>query len=70
MRTSLHDGGERSAGQPDPLERIANALEQLISLMQPRPREAPPVPVISEADRAAARKVARRMGLVVKGGSR
>lgn len=46
-------------------ERAAEALERGTSGARPRPKPAPD-PEPSETDRAAARKLARRMGLVVR----
>lgn len=57
----------------DAVQRIATALERIADASNARPRRrqmedqrAPDLPV-TETDRAAARKAARRLGLVVRG---
>jgi hypothetical protein len=57
--------GANAAGRIDPVERIAVALERIADALTPRKRQPKAPVVISDTDRAAARKVARELGLVV-----
>ncbi len=68
------DGGAPHRDHPtdDPLERIADALERIADALAPaanRQRAVEPEAIpVSDTDRAAARRIARRLGLHVRGG--
>ena len=65
--TAAHAMGNEGA-RPGDLARIADALERIAGFLDRPRRERAKAPEgeVSDTDRAFARRVARRMGLVVK----